>query len=174
MVKATDIESSITVETVKKYLSYDPTCGTFVWLTCEGNRKNNSRAGMVAGSVKAKSGYNYIWIEGRHYLAHRLAWLYVYGEWPSEHVDHKDGDKLNNRISNLRLASNSQNKSNGKLYKHSTSGFKGVSKVGKRWKAQIVHGYKLIYLGCHDTKEQAHNAYINKAKELQGEFARSA
>jgi len=170
--KATDVDTQLIVEELKKSLFYDPNTGIFTWLKNEAKREN-SRVGKVAGT-KHWSGYRMIWIGKRHYLAHRLAWLYVYGEWPNDYVDHIDGDKLNNRISNLRVASNSQNKSNGKLYRHSTSGFKGVSKCGKKWKAQIVHGYKNIYLGCHDTKEQAHEAYVKKANELQGEFARSS
>jgi len=168
--KATDVYSHLTCEELRKNLSYDPLTGIFVWIA-NPDKKENSRVGQVAGA-NHDTGYVTIWINGRHYGAHRLAWLYVYGEWPKKHIDHVDGNKKNNRIVNLRDASNSQNKSNGKLYRHSTSGFKGVSKCGKKWKAQIVHGYKNIYLGCHDTKEQAHEAYLNKARELQGEFAR--
>ena len=171
--KATDIDTGLTRDVLIAKLDVYPETGLFVWKKQQ-DSKFNTMAGKPAGSTRGRAQYVAIYIDGRHYFAHRLMWLYVHGEWPREHIDHIDGNKKNNRITNLREATNSQNKSNGKLYKHSTSGLKGVSKVGKKWKAQIVHGYQNIYLGCHNTKEEAHEAYLKAASDLQGEFARAA
>lgn len=106
---------------------------------------------------------------------HRLIWFYMTGEWPKGQIDHRDGDKLNNRFLNFRVATHSQNKSNGSLYKNSTTGLKGVtkqvSKSGLRWKAQITFQGSVIYLGLHESKDAAHQAYLDAVSELQGRFA---
>ena len=89
-----------------------------------------------------------------------------------EMVDHINGNKLDNRKSNLRLCTSSTNAANCKVHKHNTSGYKGVSRSGKRWRAYIVKNDKQIHLGCFKTKESAAEAYNKKAVELFGEFAK--
>ena len=89
-------------------------------------------------------------------------------------VDHISGDKLDARRSNLRVCSHQQNHFNEKLSKNSTSGFKGVAKSGNKWRAYIKHFGKQIHLGLFDTPEEASTAYIEKAHQLVGEFARVA
>ena len=81
--------------------------------------------------------YTYISIYGKRYPAHRLAWLYIYGEWPPDQIDHIDGEPSNNRLDNLRLATNSENQQNRKIASNNTSGAKGVCKIGNRFKAHI-------------------------------------
>lgn len=91
-----------------------------------------------------------------------------------EYVDHKNGNGLDNRRTNLRVASPAQNKRNQRLYKNNLSGLKGVRKPtkGKKWAARIRHNGKLHNLGYFNTPEDAHEAYCEAAKRLHGEFAR--
>jgi len=156
---------------VKARLHYDETTGVFTWLA-SGRRVS---AGMRAGSVTNK-GYIRIKINAFPYPAHRLAWLYVHGEWPSTVVDHIDNDKLNNRISNLRLATHSQNCANQKRRITNKSGFKGVSlKTGlDRWQAVFRREGKNHYLGSFKTKEEAYAVYCDAISKVDGEFARAA
>lgn len=126
--------------------------------------------GAVAGSQRP-DGYLSIGLLGRSYLAHRLAWFYVYGEWPENHIDHIDGRKSNNKISNLRKATASQNHQN-KYKAASNSGLVGVSwcKREGRWRAYIKADGVMRSLGYHKTKEEARAAYL-KAKQVLHPFA---
>lgn len=96
-------------------------------------------------------------IDGKNYLAHRLAWFYVYGEWPKNQIDHINRIKTDNRIFNLRDVDNSTNQHNNALRKHNTSGTTGVMNCKSRncWGAQIYVNNKRIYLGIYKTKEDA-------------------
>lgn len=91
-------------------------------------------------------------------------------------VDHRDGDGLNNRRSNLRLATGSQNMHNARLSLRNTSGFKGVSCCNRnlKWRAQIAVGRKSTFLGYFDTREAAHAAYLAASERLHGEFSRNS
>lgn len=128
---------------------------------------------VPAGHFHKENGYRYITIGGKQYLAHRLAWLYVYGEWPPQLIDHIDGNRSNNRPANLRKATYSQNAANAKLHTRNTSGIKGVSydKTKDRWQATITVNNKQLHLGRFKTKEEAKAAYMAAAKMHQGEFA---
>lgn len=157
----------LTAEKLKEVLSYDPMTGEFIWLV-----KSNSRAiGSIAGSFDSK-GYCQIKIGQRVYKAHRLVWLYVHGVWPSKGLDHFDGVKNNNRLSNLREATQVQNLHNVGLTSANTTGFKGVSfhkRSGKFIAAARIHGKK-THLGLHATAELASEAYQAAAKEHHGTF----
>lgn len=157
-------------DALKSMLSYCEESGNFVWLVQTGR----ALPGMIAGTL-GKEGYVNIKIEGRLYKAHRLVWLYMMGEWPSFRLDHKDNCQSNNRWENIRPASHSQNMANRKLNKNNSSGFKGVSlcKDSGKYMAYVNKDGRRYYLGEHDTPEMAHEAYLAKAKELHGEFARS-
>ena len=99
-----------------------------------------------------------------------MAWLYVHGKFPSDQIDHINLDKLDNRIVNLREATAAQNFANREAYTNNTSGFKGVRKKGRKWEARIGFNGKVLTIGSSDSPEQAHAAYVAKAKELFGEF----
>lgn len=156
---------------IRDFLSYDPTTGEFRWLK-RPPYANSVKAGAVAGNARSE-GYRAIMFRGRHYLAHRLAWLFVYGVWPPGDLDHKDRDKANNRIDNLRLATQGQNKANSGPYRTNTSGFKGVSfnKQRGRWEAQIQLGGRNKNIGYFNSPEAAARAYDAAAREHFDEFA---
>ncbi len=119
-------------------------------------------------------GYIAIRIDRHDYLAHRLAWLYIYGRWPKGRLDHRDTNRANNIFENLREATQSQNLANARRRSDNTSGFKGVSlrKDTGRWAAYVNFEGKRYRLGCFDTKEAASAAYSRMAASLFGEFAR--
>lgn len=164
----------LTPERLREVLAYDPLTGIFTWKMRTSNRIS---VGDAAGTqVQCKrSVYIFIGIDEVNYAAHRLAWMYVYGEEPAHQVDHKDTNGLNNAISNLRDATSIQNKINARRRVDNTSGFKGVSKhsVSGRWRAVIQRNGSQFHLGFFDDAKEAHEAYVRAAKELYGEFARA-
>jgi hypothetical protein len=162
----------MTREEVKRVLRYEPETGTFVWLVGVGKR---IRPGCVAGyKTKTPSGeYRKIGLFGKQIAAHRLAWFYMNGCWPSMDIDHKDGDGLNNAWSNLRTATRSQNLANAKRRESNKAGHKGVYPCNGRFRAAIRVQGRRIYLGTFDTPEQAHGAYLLAAQTHFGEFARA-
>lgn len=104
--------------------------------------------------------------------AYRIAWLIAYNVWPESFIDHIDGNRRNNRLNNLRLASSGQNQRNQRKVRHeTTSKYKGVKLVGKRWRAYITYNYKMLHIGYFNTEEVAAKAYDRMARELHGEFA---
>jgi hypothetical protein len=115
-------------------------------------------------------GYRCIAVDGKQYMAHRLAWLYVYGRFPKGGLDHKNRVAADNRISNLRNANQSQNSGNKKVHVNNRLGLKGVRKMHKNWQARIMLNGSAIYLGTFATPEAAHLAYCRAAKKLYGEF----
>ena len=121
-----------------------------------------------------RSGYRYIWFRGRQHLEHRVAWFLHYGEWPSDQIDHVNGKRDDNRISNLRIATPSENLRNRAKPINNTSGFKGVSWNAKRgaWQATIRIGKFNKNLGGFNTREQAADAYNCAALEHHGNFAK--
>lgn len=152
----------ITQEILKVNLSYDEINGTFVRRRSHHGR----RAGTVAGSL-SKNGYIHLHVNGKKYLAHRLAWLYVTGEFPKNDIDHRDGNRSNNAINNLRAATRSENFENLSRKSSNTSGFIGVTfcKQTRRWRAEISASKVKYDLGRHDTPELAGMAYLAAKKE---------
>ena len=168
----------ITADQLRAILDYDPETGEFRWRETAHKSKmwNTKYAGEIAGG-KATSGRNTtylaIGIEGRRYYAHRLAWLYIHGEWPPAVIDHVDGDGSNNAIANLRLATNRENQANRGRQRNNATGYKGVhfeTWTGK-YKAKIQHSGKTYNLGRFETPEEAHEAYEAAASRLHGDFA---
>jgi hypothetical protein len=158
------------LELVRRVFVYEPEQGSFHWRECRSRRPRHSR-GEIAGCL---SGYGYwlLSINGRQYPAHRIAWLYYYGREPVYQIDHRNLCRSDNRIANLREASHAENNINKGPNKNNRHGTKGVSPQKGRWIAQIKKNYVNHFLGSFDTPEEAHRAYLAKAKELFGEFAR--
>lgn len=170
---------SINHEQLMSMLAYDPATGIFVWRQKIGagreiNRWNTRHAGRRAGSPN-RDGYIQINIRKTQYGAHRLAWLYVNKEWPRLEIDHRNGDKADNRIANLREADRFQQMQNVKAPATNTSGFKGVSlhQKTKRWRATANFNGKPKHLGYFATREEAYQAYLD-AIAARGEFARAS
>lgn len=163
----------ITVERLRDILAYDQASGVFTWLRAPSRGK--SYVGHTAGNLTSEGRIN-ITIDGRRYKAHRLAWLYVHGEWPLGLLDHIDGNPANNRLANLRLATQSQNCANARRRVDNSSGFKGVhfDRLTGRWRAEIMAGGRRGRLGRFDSPEAAHAAYAAAASRLFGEYARVA
>ena len=151
-----------------KALRYEPATGNFFRITRPGSRSD--LVGKRAGSLTPK-GHRIIVIEMKQYKAHRLAWLYVYGHFPNSQLDHINRIPDDNRIENLRLATNGQNVTNSKV-RSSLSGLKGAHWNGreKKWRSIVYCGGKTHWLGRFATAEEAHAAYCKVAKELHGEF----
>ena len=162
-------ENALDVKQLFDYLHYDPKTGVFTWKV---NTTRNDQIGKVAGNVNAR-GYRSIWINGLQFLSHRLAWAMSYGEWPTLDIDHINQNKSDNRICNLRHASRSENMFNRGKNKNNTSGIKGVTfcKCTGMWRAQLTINFKRVNIGRFKTKEEAAEAYNQKAKEHRGEFA---
>lgn len=157
----------ITQEILKQNLHYNPQTGDFTWIKVCGGVKR----GKIAGHKESENDYVKIRLLGKLYKAHRLAWLYVYGTWPKEYIDHINNIKSDNRINNLREATKRQNNTNVGIRSDNTSGFKGVCKYGNKWVSRIKHKGKKIHIGYFDTPEAAHKAYIITADKLHKEFA---
>lgn len=157
---------------VRELLNYEADTGILRW---KAKRHGTASVGSQAGSINSK-GYRCVKIDGKLYQAHRIAWVLANGEWPARAIDHKNRNRDDNRIENLRLATNSQNKANSKKPEHNTSGLKGVTwhKLRQKWAAQICKDGKNIHLGLFTSANEAHEAYIKAANQNFGEFARSA
>lgn len=163
-----DIKLVIYQSYVRKMLNYDEDTGVLSWKVSPARRV---KVGDVVGYINS-DGYVGISIKNNTYRAHRIIWMYVYGEFPSKDIDHINGNRSDNRLFNLRLASSSDNAKNRKITSKNTSGFKGVSyhKTKKKWCAQCQSNGKSHYLGQFDTAEKASAAYQAFAASLHGEF----
>ena len=132
------------------------------------------KIGDIAGSLYGGRYYT-VSVYYIRYKLHRLVWIYHNGDVPNGMiVDHVDGNSINNRIENLRLATPSENNRNSKISSKNTSGVKGVYwyKRDKKWKAQIMVDHKFIHLGYYNTIEEAEAAIIIARNNLHGDFAR--
>lgn len=156
---------------VRALFDCDPVAGTLRWRMRTSNR---IEIGDIAGSLD-ENGYIIVSIDGQRYLAHRIIWYHVHGDWLPQ-IDHRDLVRSNNAILNLRPSNQSQNLHNIGIPKHNTSGLKGASYSARRghWIAQIAIDGKRLHLGGFPTKEEAHAAYIRAAEAAFGEFARAA
>jgi hypothetical protein len=153
----------VSAEQVREALSYDPGTGAFTWKI----KVNRIRPGDPAGGISKKTGYVNIAVSGRTYRAHRLAIVWMTGEWPPEHVDHRNGDKGDNRWDNIRPASARINAQNVRTAsKRNKLGVLGVSPAKYGYKATIQVDGKSIHLGYHATPEAAHSAYVAAKRVL--------
>ena len=143
----------VTQDRLKQAVEYNPYTGEFFRKTSAGGFK----VGSLAGSINTKTGYRYISVDSRYYLAHRLAWLYYYGVWPSGSIDHINHIRDDNRIENLRDVSAAANNLNLGLANNNTSGHSGVvwDKNRSLWVATLKLGGKNIHLGRFPSMEEA-------------------
>jgi len=155
-----------TQQEIKKQLHYDEATGIFTWIV---SKNSFMKIGDLAGGINTY-GYWIVSIDNKHYMSHRLAWVYINGSCPSHlQVDHINGDKSDNRINNLRLCNAIENQQNIKTCRVITkSRLLGAHKHSRsnKWSAQIKVNKKYIYIGLFDTPEEAHQAYLNKKREL--------
>lgn len=137
---------------IMEVLEYSPETGLFRWKVMYNSAQ---KRGWFSGSNK--DGYLIIRFNRKSYKTHRLAWLIVYGDFPSGEIDHEDQNKWNNRISNLKDVSHKENSKNCALSKANKSGFTGVAfhKITGKWQASIRVDGKIVYLGLFDNIEDA-------------------
>lgn len=146
-----------TLEQFKEYLKYDPDTGAFTWI----KRKGNTLPGTVVSHV-CQDGYIRLGFNRKSYYGHRLAWLFYYGTWPKNFIDHIDRNKLNNRISNLRDVPHCINV----LNRNSVA---TITKTTNRWRARISVGGVPISLGYYASESEAISATDGlKEKILNG------
>ena len=155
--------SDLSAERLREVMEYDPDTGIFY--------RRRFRVRRPSGNLHYE-GYLRIFVDGANYFAQRLAWLYVYGRWPEGDIDHIDGDRLNNRISNLRETEhwlNMHNRTAPRPKKDPTIP-RGVQQRGNRWRAMIGVNNRRIVLGSFDSKEEAGRAYAEAAELYAGDF----
>ena len=159
----------ITQSELQEVLNYNPDTGIFTWKikTCK-----KICVGKIAGHI-ASNGYINLSIKKKSYLAHRLAWLYVNGNFTKHTIDHINGNKKDNRIVNLREATKSENSWNRKMQIDNTSGIKGVYWFSERnkWVARISVNKQNIFLGTFINLKLAENAVIEARNKYHGEFS---
>ena len=174
----------ITPEILRQLLRYEPETGRLFWkerplsdfknsrLCNSWNKKYSGKESFTADNGK---GYRCSFVFKIPMKAHRVAWAVYYGEWPKGHIDHINGVKSDNAISNLRVATAAENQWNVPRKTESLSGFKGVnwSKIRSQWRARISVNGKSVWLGYFESAEDAHAAYCEAAKKYHGEFART-
>lgn len=156
----------ITNSNVMEIFDYDPIAGELSWKV---SPSKNVEAGSIAGRID-KDGYIQISYRKVSYLAHRVAWLYMYGKWPDDQIDHRDGNRANNAIANLREASCSENMQNIRVAQRNNKiKLLGVTHSHNRvnpFRATICLNRKCRHLGYFATKEEAHSAYLKAKSEL--------
>jgi len=159
-----------TVDEVRDALSYDSATGKLKWRRALGFR---GQIGTVAGRLNP-DGYWRVGLFGKQYPAHVLAWVITHGVWPAKKIDHKNNIRDDNRLCNLREATQSQNIANALTSSRNTSGYRGVSYIAAegKWGAWIKVDGVGRRIGSFWTKEQAYAAYCEEAKLAWGEFAK--
>lgn len=156
---------------LRELLRYEPETGRLFWKLSRRKGLTGVEAGCVSGSRRYRS----IAIDGKAYQAHRIVWAMHFGEEPEGILDHINGDTFDNRVTNLRIASNAENGWNRGRPNTNASGFKGVCwhSRDKRWVAYIKANGRRRHLGNFDNPEAAHAAYTKAATALHGNFART-
>ncbi len=158
---------NITHAVLARTLEYDRGTGVFTWKHVDGGNaaRNSKYAGKSAGSTN-RNGYVAIGVDGDIYLAHQLAWFYVYGVWPSGEIDHKNGKRSDNRLANLRDISKADNLQNQRsAHKQNKSGLLGVYQFEGRWRSCIKRQGRTRHLGVFDSAQAAHEAYVLAKRE---------
>lgn len=189
-------KASITPEICRQLLRYDPRTGKMYWRARDVSWFSDSKGRW--GGVHPASAQSQTWnsryaeteaftasgedrylrgaLLDKSFLAHRVVWAVLYGEWPDNEIDHINMDRSDNREANLRTANHSENNFNRSVQSNNTSGLKGVSwhKKGQKWRAHIALHGKQRHLGLFSTSDEAYQAYLSAVKDMHGEFARIA
>lgn len=157
------MKNTMTQSYLKKIIKYNEDTGVFIWIV---DRGYSTYAGSIAGCINTL-GYRTIKIDYHPHLAHRLAWLYVYGEWPNGHIDHINHVRNDNRLANLRDVTRSENNKNVSRGVHNNKDI-GVSWhiIRKKWQVYIGYKGKTKYLGLYSNKDDAIIARKNAEVEL--------
>lgn len=178
------MDHPLSIEYIKTLVEYDHYSGIFTWrertlrIGIERLDKawNTRFAGKVVLAGTEPKGHKYFSLHDKKYKAHRIAWAVTYNEWPASDIDHINGDPADNRIDNLRLATQSENNYNSRLRRDNTSGIKGISwnKTYQKWEVYINVDGRRIRLGKFEALDKA--IAIRRAAELKyhGQFARAA
>lgn len=172
------MKSEILPEFLTQCLAYDPDTGEIRWRErprehfaskAAHTTHNRTKAGKLAGCLDLSTGYLVIGLNAKLLYAHRAAWAIMHGEWPPEQIDHINGDRLDNRATNLRSVSHAENCRNTTIKRFNRSGTAGVAfaKREGKWRARIMHDYKDIHLGYFDTWADAVDAR-GRAEEQYG------
>ncbi len=159
--------TTLTQARLKELLRYDLKTGIFTRRRASPSGRHG--VGTVAGSARQADGYVELAFEGHRFYAHRLAWFYSYGVWPSKELDHRNHKTGDNRLCNLRDGARSQNNENQvRPQRTNKSGFLGVSwsKAACKWVAFITTNKKKRYLGLFLTPEAGHRAYLRAKRKL--------
>lgn len=174
------MRKSPTIERLRECIDFNPETGRMFWRFRPAADFAALRfwrihvavhAGTKALACKERSGYLTGRVDGVFVKAHRVAWAIHYGEWPATGIDHFNGDRSDNRIANLRLATKRTNAANMRTRSSNLLGLKGVSRARKRFRAQISIDGRNKNLGHFDTPQEAHAAYCAAAVSQWGEFA---
>lgn len=163
------IAKLLSAERLRELIDYEPRLGVFQWKPRgwrQGSRCNDGRA---PGSVSKQTGYLTIRVDRKLYQAHRLAWLHFHGEWPEHDIDHINGDRLDNRLANLRDVGNTVNRENMRRARADcAAGLLGVhfdKRRGTYFSSITAHGVQK-YLGAFHSAESAHAAYVTAKRRL--------
>ena len=162
----------ITRERLLEVFDIDIITGIIQWAKPH-SKARHIKIGDLAGCIHNK-GYWWIRIDGKRFLAHHIIWFIAKGYWPKNQIDHIDGKKLNNAITNLREVTNQQNSWNSYKRKNNVSGYKGVSwhNYSKKWQVSIFVENKKIYIGVFESKNDAARAYNEAAIKYHGEYVK--
>lgn len=168
--KTKDFEQTLSQERIRNLFNYDPITGNLSWNNPEAPNKH-----LAGRLIRRTNGIKYLLVtyRGVTFCAHRIIWMHFHGQWPSQYLDHINGDSKDNRIDNLRLATHTENRRNTLKYKNNSTGYKGVcfNKRLKRYTAHIRVNKILKHLGVFDTALEAAKAYDDAALLQFGDFA---
>jgi hypothetical protein len=159
----------ITQKELKSVVVYNSKTGEFAW----SRHRDVSRIGVPVNRLDGY-GYKTLWIDGKWQKQHRLAWLYLYGRWPKDQIDHINGCRSDNRAANLREATLAENMRNRVVQKNNTSGYPRVQRSGMKYRVAIRKNGKRLHVGTFENFELAKAVSDAAADFLHGDFSNGA